>query len=193
MARIVPRASANVVITGRSGWTGRRHAASAMRLNTPRRLTPSLTSPARWSMTAISGRSAQQIHSLMTLLTWRPSPSGKRKTACCGIPTRRTTTRNPLQPPRSSYAALTIHGASSLSAMPQGAPPLCRERGWTAPSLPGLRRWAAARTAHWSGRRSRVDRAAPPSPPTRLRPATTGALPGTAMGQWHRSGGAAAT
>ena len=32
MARIVPRASANVVITGRSGSTGRRHAASALGL-----------------------------------------------------------------------------------------------------------------------------------------------------------------
>jgi hypothetical protein len=55
----------NVVITGRSGSTGRRHAASALGLNAPRPLTPSRTSPARWSMTAISGRSAQQIHSLM--------------------------------------------------------------------------------------------------------------------------------
>ena len=31
MARIVPRASANVVITGRSGSTGLRHAASGLR------------------------------------------------------------------------------------------------------------------------------------------------------------------
>ena len=74
-----------------------------------------------------------------------------------------------------------------------GAPTLCRERLWAAPSLPGLRRRAAARRAHWSGRRRRVDRAAPPSPPTRLRPATTGALPGTAVGHWYRSRGAATT
>src|SRR5258708_25200069 len=52
-ARIVPRASANVVSTGRSGSTGRRHAASALGLTALHPLTPSRTSPARWSMTAI--------------------------------------------------------------------------------------------------------------------------------------------
>ena len=60
---------------------------------------PSRTSPARWSMTAISTPSARRICSLVTLLTWRPSPSGKRRTACPGIPTLRATTRNPSQPP----------------------------------------------------------------------------------------------
>ena len=42
----VPRASANVVITGRSGSTGRRHAASALGLNAAHPLTPSRTSRA---------------------------------------------------------------------------------------------------------------------------------------------------